>query len=162
MTDSYCVVESLDRQVRPLCEGDLTEVLEIERTGYSFPWAEAVFRDCFRPSYRLWGVFILGRLVGYAIVAYMVDEAHLLNLCISRQNRRSGLARYLLRHLVCEAASDGMVQVLLEVRVDNQAAADLYLAEGFAEIGRRPGYYPSSSGREDARVLSLSVASPRR
>lgn len=160
MSVSYQEVESLERQVRPLGESDLVDVLEIERTGYSFPWSEAVFRDCFRSTYRLWGVFITDRLVGYAVVAYMVDEAHLLNICISRQSRRSGLARYLLRHLIRESAADGMAQVLLEVRASNQAAADLYLAEGFAEIGRRPGYYPSSSGREDARVLSLAIASP--
>jgi ribosomal-protein-alanine N-acetyltransferase len=162
MSASYQEVESLERQVRLLCESDLADVLEIERTGYSFPWSEAVFRDCFRPTYRLWGVFIAGNLVGYAVVAYMLDEAHLLNICISRQRRRSGLARYLLRHLVHESAADGMAQVLLEVRASNQAAADLYLAEGFSEIGRRPGYYPSSSGREDARVLSLPVAGPGR
>ena len=158
----YREVESLGWQIRSLSDADLPEMLEIERTGYSFPWTEAVFRDCFRPSYRLWGVLVSGRLVGYAVVAYMVDEAHLLNICVSRQNRRSGLARYLLRHLAREAAADGMVQVLLEVRESNRVAADLYLAEGFAEIGRRPGYYPSSSGREDARVLSLPVAAPGR
>ncbi|TGN38126.1 ribosomal protein S18-alanine N-acetyltransferase [Marinobacter confluentis] len=158
MSVSYRAVESLDREVRLLRDQDLPDVLEIERTGYSFPWTESVFRDCFRPDYRFWGVFVVGELAGYAVVAYMADDAHLLNICISGRNRRSGLARHLLRHLVREAATDGMVQVLLEVRVSNQAAAELYLTEGFADIGRRPGYYPSSSGREDARVLSLKVS----
>ncbi len=157
MSASYRAVESLNRHVRALRVEDLHQVLEIERTGYSFPWTEAVFRDCFRPNYRLWGVEISGSVVGYAVVAYMADEAHLLNICVSTQQRRSGLARHLLRHLVFEAARDGMTQVLLEVRASNQSAGDLYLAEGFVEIGRRPGYYPSSSGREDARVLSLPV-----
>lgn len=155
---SYQAVELSARAVRPLTVDDLPDVLEIERTGYSFPWAESVFLDCFRPNYRLWAVVLAGELVGYAVVACMVDEAHLLNICISKKQRRQGLARYLLRHLVCEAAKDGMTQVILEVRVSNHAAADLYLDEGFNDIGRRPGYYPSSSGREDARVLSLSFA----
>lgn len=159
MTVSYRAVESLNRYVRALRGEDLPQVLEIERTGYSFPWTEAVFRDCFRPDYRLWGLEISGDVVGYAVVAYIVDEAHLLNICVSTRHRRAGLARHLLRHLVCEAARDGMKQVLLEVRVSNQSASDLYLAEGFVEIGRRPGYYPSSSGREDALVLSLPVTS---
>lgn len=159
MSASYREVESLNRHVRSLRLEDLPQVLEVERTGYSFPWTEAVFRDCFRPGYRLWAVELSGTVVGYAVVAYMVDEAHLLNICVSTRHRRSGLARHLLRHLVCEAARDGMAQVLLEVRVSNQSATDLYLAEGFVEIGRRPGYYPSSSGREDARVLSLPVTS---
>lgn len=161
MSASYRAVESLGPRVRPLNEADLPTVLDIERTGYSFPWTESVFRDCFRPNYRLWGLFVSGELVGYAVVAYMVDEAHLLNICVYRPNRRSGLARYLLRHLVREATLDGMAQLVLEVRVSNQAAADLYFTEGFTEIGRRPGYYPNSSGREDARVLSLSLVSPQ-
>ena len=159
MSASYRAVESLNRHVRALVEGDLSEVLEIERRGYSFPWTEAVFRDCFRPNYRLWGIEVSASLVGYAVVAYMADEAHLLNICLSPGRRRSGLARHLLRHLVCEAAREGMNRILLEVRVSNHSATNLYLAEGFVEIGRRPGYYPSSSGREDARVLSLPVAS---
>lgn len=160
MPVSYKAVESLNRSVRQLSPHDLPEVLEIERRSYSFPWSEAVFRDCFRPDYRLWGVELSSVLAGYAVVAYMVDEAHLLNICTTPQQRRSGMARYLLRHLVAEAARDGMVRVILEVRASNQSAADLYLAEGFVDIGLRPGYYPSSSGREDARVLSLSIAGP--
>lgn len=159
MSVPYRAAESLNRHVRALRGEDLPEVLEIERTGYSFPWTEAVFRDCFRPDYRLWGIQISASLVGYAVVAYMADEAHLLNICVSTGCRRSGLARHLLRHLVREAARDGMTRILLEVRVSNNSATGLYLAEGFVEIGRRPGYYPSSSGREDARVLSLPVAS---
>jgi len=126
--------------------------------GYSFPWAETVFRDCFRPNYRLWGVELSGELVGYAVVAYLFDEAHLLNICVSKRHRRAGLARHLLRYLVCEAAKDSMVQLVLEVRVSNESAAELYLSEGFSDIGRRPGYYPSSVGREDARVLALSLS----
>lgn len=160
MSDSYRMVESFTRSIRGLCEEDLPDVLEIERRGYSFPWSEAVFRDCFRSDYRLWGIEVSGSLAGYAVVAYMFDEAHLLNICISRQQRRSGLARQLLRHLVREAVRDGMAQVLLEVRASNESAAGLYRSEGFEDIGRRPGYYPSSSGREDALVLSISVASP--
>ena len=162
MSASYRSVESLSRQIRPLSQVDLPDVLEIERTCYSFPWSEAVFRDCFQANYRLWGVEMSGALVGYAVVAYLVDEAHLLNICVSRQHRRAGVARFLLRHLMREACNDRMVQLILEVRQSNQAAADLYLSEGFSEIGRRPGYYPSSNGREDARVLAAQLASPTR
>lgn len=157
MSASYRAVESLNRHFRPILEEDLPEVLDIERTGYSFPWSEAVFRDCFRPDYRLWGVEMSGRLIAFAVVAYIVDEAHLLNLCVSSQKRQSGLGRYLLRELVGEAARDGMAQLLLEVRVSNHSATGLYLSEGFADIGRRPDYYPSSSGREDARVMALAL-----
>jgi ribosomal-protein-alanine N-acetyltransferase len=44
--------------------------------------------------------------------------------------------------------------MLLEVRPSNTGAIALYQAAGFAEIGRRKGYYPAHGGkREDALVL---------
>ncbi|WP_375172550.1 ribosomal protein S18-alanine N-acetyltransferase [Marinobacter sp.] len=141
--------------IRSLAADDLPEVLEIERLGYSHPWTEAVFRDCFRDNYRLWAGCRDGRLVAYAVVAYLADEAHLLNLCVDPRRQRQGAGRLLLRHLLSEAGREQMFQTLLEVRVSNEAAYRLYQAEGFEEIGRRPGYYPAAQGREDARVMAL-------
>ena len=43
--------------------------------------------------------------------------------------------------------------MLLEVRPSNGPALALYRNYGFAEIGRRKGYYPADGGREDALVL---------
>ncbi|SFM73391.1 ribosomal protein S18-alanine N-acetyltransferase [Marinobacter zhejiangensis] len=143
--------------IRPLTERDLDAVIEIECLSYSHPWNEGVFQDCFHSNYRLWALEEGGELNGYAIVSYQFDEAHLLNLCVSPVNTGRGLGRRLLRHVLATSAGDGMVAVILEVRESNQPAAALYLGEGFREIGRRPGYYPSAAGREDARVMSLSL-----
>lgn len=144
-------------QTRSLSRSDLSRVLEIERQGYSHPWSEAVFLDCFKDNYRLWALSRGGSLIGYAVVAYLVDEAHLLNLCVHPDSRGFGAGRYLLEHLVDQAREDGMVQVLLEVRVSNRTAEQLYVSAGFGEIGRRPAYYPAANGREDARVMTLSL-----
>lgn len=155
--DVYRKIEVGVMTIRALCEDDLPEVLDIECQGYSFPWSESVFRGCFRPDYRLWALEMCDKLSGYAVVAYMAGEAHLLNLCVATGDRRSGAGRCLLRHLVAESARDGMSQVLLEVRDSNASAMDLYASEGFSVIGRRPGYYPGGQEREDALVMALSV-----
>ena len=159
MDDIWQATRNASREVRALTPEDLPKVLEIERRGYSHPWSEGVFRDCFRPDYRLWALTDEGHLLGYAVVANMVDEAHLLNLCVAPEGRRSGGGRLLLRHLIAQAAHDGMTQVLLEVRIGNQSAADLYRSEGFEQVGIRPQYYPASGGREAARVMALSLRS---
>ncbi len=155
----YQEVEHAGHSIRSLHLDDLSQVLELERRSYSFPWSEGVLRDCFRPNYRLWGLEVEGVLVGYAIVAYMVGEAHLLNLCISPSFRRTGMGRRLLRHLIAEATREQMFQVILEVRVSNEAAAGLYIDEGFQDVGLRPDYYPNGHQREDARVLTLDLRS---
>jgi ribosomal-protein-alanine N-acetyltransferase len=65
--------------------------------------------------------------------------------------RRRGIARQLLDGLLAEARRRGAVEAFLEVRVDNQAAQSLYVREGFAQVGVRPGYY--DGGRVDAVVM---------
>lgn len=148
----------LELGIRPLVPEDLPELLEIERQGHSHPWTEGVFLDCFKPDYRLWGACLGDSLAGFVVGAYMLDEVHLLNLCVHPRSRSHGVGRHLLRYLVAEATREGMNQVLLEVRLSNSVASKLYRNEGFEEIGRRPGYYPAASGREDARVMSLLLS----
>jgi ribosomal-protein-alanine N-acetyltransferase len=47
-----------------------------------------------------------------------------------------------------------MMSVLLEVRRSNYRAIEVYLADGFEEIGRRKAYYPVDvNTREDAIVM---------
>jgi len=155
--ETYQKVLDADLFVRPLALEDVAAVLDIERQGYSNPWSESVFLDCFKDNYRLWGACHGDRLMAYAVVAYMVDEAHLLNICVHPNARGEGVGRYLLRHVLATAAHEGMSQLLLEVRVSNHTALALYQSEGFQEIGLRPGYYPAANGREDARVLMRAL-----
>ena len=50
------------------------------------------FLDCFKPNYRLWAAERGDELIGYAVVAYMADEAHLLNICVSPRVRGQGVS----------------------------------------------------------------------
>lgn len=153
----YLDISQLSQTIRPLELTDLDQVLDIERSGYSHPWNENVFRDCFRSDYRLWALTETGKLQAYAVVAHLFDEAHLLNLCVGRSERSSGLGRRLLRFLIKAAFDEGMVRLLLEVRRSNEPAIALYKSEGFQLIGERPGYYPGAQKREDALVFALDA-----
>lgn len=141
--------------IRPLEKQDLPQVQQIEQLCHSHPWSESLFLDCFQSHYRLWALVQGDTVQGYAIVNYMVDEAHLLNICVHPGLQGCGAGRYLLRRTLAESAHDGMTCMFLEVRESNRAAAALYFSEGFEEIGLRPGYYPDGIQRENARVLSL-------
>jgi ribosomal-protein-alanine N-acetyltransferase len=146
------------RQIRQLGLEDLWAVLDIERQGYSHPWTEGIFRDCFHSNYRTWALTENDEIIAYAIVAYMAGEAHLLNLCVAQSHRGRGAARSLLRHLIIHSQEEGMSRILLEVRISNEAAVSLYFSEGFEQIGIRPQYYPAAKGRESARVMALTIA----
>ena len=56
------------------------------------------------------------------------------------------------------ARARGAVSVWLEVRESNVRARAIYERYGFSVLGRRPGYYPAPQGREDALLMSITVA----
>jgi ribosomal-protein-alanine N-acetyltransferase len=85
---------------------------------------------------------------------YAVDEAHLLDVAVAGVLHGAGLGRFLLDRIAARARSQGMASILLEVRPSNERALHVYRRYGYAEIGRRKGYYPAHEGRrEDAIVM---------
>ena len=65
------------------------------------------------------------------------EEAELLNLGVSTEARRKGVATLLLRMLRRKARG----AIFLEVAENNPGAISLYTGEGWTVIGTRPGYY---------------------
>ena len=143
--------------VRIMRDADVTEVIDIERASYQFPWTEGIFHDCLRVSY-LCRVAVQGQhIVGYAVMSMGAGEAHILNLCVREESRRAGVGRQLIRYLLDQAEAAGMLEAFLEVRPSNAIAIRLYQSLGFSQIGGRRGYYQALGGREDAAVLRLRL-----
>lgn len=142
---------------------DMSDLLAIEQAAHAYPWTPRVFEDCFRSDYRIDGVFAAdagqsSELLGFSVAMIILDEWHLLNLCVSPANQRQGVGRYLLEKLMEQACAQKADRMLLEVRKSNRAAIRLYQSVGFEDIGHRKGYYPAREGREDARVMRLFLA----
>jgi [ribosomal protein S18]-alanine N-acetyltransferase len=91
--------------------------------------------------------------IGFAIMTFGDERAHLVLLAVRPTHRQRGIARRLLGWLVDSALTAGMASIHVELRVENDAARTLYHAAGFAETLRVPGYY---AGRETAiRMMRL-------
>ncbi len=90
------------------------------------------------------------RVLGFAIMIFDEDSAHLALLAVSPKARRQRLGARLLAwlHKTCLVA--GTFVVWLEVREKNHGARAFYRAQGYHEVARVPGYY---QGREDAIKL---------
>ena len=144
-------------QVRAMLERDLVQVMEIERRAYAFPWSEGIFRDCLRVGYIGLVGEIMALVRAYALMSVMVDEAHVLNICVEPGLQRQGHGRSLLLHLLDLARRAKIRNMYLEVRPSNPAAMALYDSCGFNEIGVRRGYYPGDPGREDAVILAKTL-----
>ena len=149
-----------DRYLSPMTESDLDEVAVVERLAYEFPWSRGNFEDSLRTGYYgLCMRHVTGTLIGYCVLMPVVDEMHLLNLCVAPQAQGAGAGLGMLREAVRIAHSQGLEGLLLEVRPSNHRAIRLYEQFGFVTIGRRKNYYPARHhSREDALVMRFSFA----
>ena len=140
-------------QLRRLEDGDLDAVDEIERASYPTPWSRAMFAaELQKPSSLAIGACLeSGELVAYAIVSRYVDAWHVMNIAVTPEFRRRGIARRLLERLFEITSSDPRRGYTLEVRVSNTDAIRLYERLGFEPRGIRRGYY--TDNREDALIM---------
>lgn len=114
------------------------------------PWTEAEFAGLLaEPS-----VFALTRPGAILLGRAIAGEAELLTLAVDPAARRQGLAHALVQDFLAEARARAAESAFLEVAEANAPARALYAAAGFAQAGRRRGYYRlPGGGAEDALVL---------
>lgn len=86
-----------------------------------------------------------GTLLGFGIMSYADDDAHLLLFAVDPHWRRRGVGAAVLGWLEEVARTAGLRRVLLECRRDNDAAREFYGALGYQERVIVAGMY----GRED-------------
>ena len=131
---------------------DVEPVAAIEAEAFATPWkAETFFSLLSRDDVVSLVMELDERVVGYAVLWCILEQGELANLAIGETHRRVGLGSRLLDEVVALARARGVRSLYLEVRSSNERAAALYAGRGFAEIGRRRGYYDQP--KEDARVL---------
>lgn len=145
-------------RIEPLMMDDIDEIVVIEKSVYDFPWTAGNFRDSLKAGYSCW-VYRnpSDELVGYGVLMFGVDEAHLLNLSVAKSFQRMGHGAHLLEHFLRVAQNHQAKLLFLEVRPTNLAGRALYARYEFQHVGTRKAYYPSFHGREDALVLSRSL-----
>ena len=137
----------------------LAEVLAIEQAANKFPWSLKNFEDSLRANHQAW-IFSdkNSKIIGYAFTQQVVDEIHLLNICVRTGLQGNGYGRKILDHVISFAEQQTAAVILLEVRSSNLRAQQLYLQNGFNEMSVRKGYYPSAQGREDAVLMAKDLA----
>ncbi len=143
--------------LRPMNSADLPVVAALEALIYSHPWSAGNFRDSLAAGYCCTVAEMGGALAGYGVLMMGVEEAQLLNISVAPAWRRQGIGGALWRFFLARGRAQGALQLQLEVRVSNAAARAFYERLGCFEIGRRPAYYPTANGREDALLFQCRL-----
>ena len=143
--------------LRPATSSDLPEVASLERACYGDPWPASAFASLPGNARVFFTVAqdVRGRLAGYVVAWYVMDEGELANLAVVPNLRGQGIGKALLDAMISDAESRGTSQLYLEVRESNAAARRLYSGQKFEEVGRRKRYYRNPT--EDALILRRTL-----
>ena len=131
--------------IRPMQISDLPKVLEIEQDLFpSDAWTEQLFLSELAevPGSRAVSVIeIAEQIIGYASLRFVGREGDVNTIAIAREFQGKGFGKLLLDWMLETAKLNGVKELFLDVRADNQAAIGLYQKEGFDQIDIRRNYY---------------------
>lgn len=140
--------------LREMRRDDLPRILELEQQLFgAHAWSRTMLLDELGDPLTRWYIVAAeaNQLIGYAGLAVLGDEGHVMTIGTDPAAQGRGLGRIMLRALLEQAEHRGAKQVILEVRVDNAAAIALYQSEGFVTVGVRKRYYQPEN--VDAAVM---------
>jgi len=138
----------------PMTATDLDEVVRLEAEVQSFPWSRDNFTAALAAGYSGCVLRREGRLVGFCVLMFAPDVAHLLVVAVAPAEQRRGLGSVLLQWCEEQSRQQKVEGMLLEVRPSNRPAVQFYKRHGFLPIGVRPNYYSAGKGeREDAIMM---------
>ncbi|HEY8424361.1 MAG TPA: ribosomal protein S18-alanine N-acetyltransferase, partial [Clostridia bacterium] len=131
---------------------DLPEIYRLEKECFEQDaWTEQNFLGALESG--LSKIFVYQadkKIVGYAVLTVVFDEAHLDNIAVSSRYRRQGIGRQLILYILRYLENIGINKITLEVRISNTAAINLYKSLGFVIEGVRKKYYEDL---EDAYIM---------
>ena len=128
------------------------QIAELEKICFSDPWSEKSIASELDSRLSLWLVVMDGEtVVGYVGSQSVLGETDMMNIAVSPNYRRQGIAEKLVVELIEKLREKGNHSLMLEVRSSNDPAQKLYEKLGFEQVGRRKNYYRNP--KEDALIL---------
>ncbi len=121
---------------------DAVIVAELEREIFSDAWTEnSLCETVKQPQAQIIVAEENEKIVGYAILYYVLDEGELARIAVDGAYQRQGVGCQLLEHIFRICQEKGIQRLLLEVRQGNESARKFYAKHGFEEDGIRKNFY---------------------
>lgn len=141
--------------IRVFAPDDVYKVADITHTTLREAYPIAFFLNVSR--YWPEGFLVAveeGEVVGFIVgVISGVKQARILMLAVREHHRRHGTASTLIRSFISSSLLKGADSVILEVRVSNAIAINLYSKLGFRTVGSLRAYY--RDGEDGLRMQML-------
>ena len=143
--------------IRPMQIKDVDRVFEVENATFSTPWPKDIFyREIAENEHAYYFVILLdGKIIGYAGVWIVLDDAQITNIAIMPGYRGKKLGEKLFRYTMQKLIAMDVSRLSLEVRESNLAAQKMYRKFGLVPGGLRKNYY--ADNQEDAIVMWVNL-----
>lgn len=129
-------------EIVPMQSVHIGQIAELEKACFSLPWDLRAFESELDNPLSDWLVALSGeRVVGYIGSQTAGGESDVMNVAVSFEYRRQGVARALLAAMETVLRKRKTEAISLEVRKSNLEAIRLYESFGFRQVGLRPKYY---------------------
>ncbi|MDX1568999.1 MAG: GNAT family N-acetyltransferase [Xanthomonadales bacterium] len=129
---------------------------DLIETGLGWSWTPArVQRAIERRETAVLVADHAASVVGFAVMEFGDEDAHLSLLGVRPDWQRAGLGRSMVTWLEDSARIAGTLVIRLEVRETNRAAQRFYGRLGYRRLARLAGYY---RGRENAIRMGRNLA----
>ena len=154
------IIKLISTSYNKLSFNDIDSIVLIEQQNSHNPWSEnQLIESIQNPTNLCCSISTNNQIIGFLMAMPALDTADILNISINKDYQRKGYGKKLLHYLIKELRDRMIRQLLLEVRVSNQAAITFYLEYGFEEISLRKNYYMINSKdpnqKEDGIIMRL-------
>ncbi len=147
--------------IRPMRREDIERVMQIAAALPEAPhWPESAYAAAVDPEATPRRIALIAEdaqcgITGFAVALVIPPEAELETIAVAESAQRRGIAGCLVAEMFTTLKRLQITEIVLEVRESNRIARRLYARAGFADAGRRTGYY--SEPEEDAILLHRSL-----
>jgi ribosomal-protein-alanine N-acetyltransferase len=147
------MIEAADEHAAPL-------LAALHARAFSRPWSAEEIAKLLQNPTTFALVSRVGDVQGFVLAWAAAGDSELLTVAVVPEARRKGVGAALVTSAGVAALVRGAASMHLEVAEDNAPARALYAKLGYAEAGRRTGYYAGEGGRVDAIVMRRSLPRP--
>lgn len=138
---------------------DAAQIAELSRrtieNGLPWTWTPLrVGKAIADPNTNVAVARLAGAVIGFGIMEYSDEAAHLILFAVDVPDRRRGLGSQLLLWLEKVAVSAGITRINVEVRADNESAQAFYRKHSYVLGTHVPGMY---YGAEDGICFSKRI-----
>ena len=135
------------------CNTDMSQQLaDLEKEIFGTAWNNELIKQKINNDEFLYWVYeINSEIVGYLAIQRNFKELHILGIGVKEIFRNQSIAKKLTIELIDYFEESKYEQILLEVRVSNSVAINMYESFGFKHYGIREKYYKN----EDANLFRL-------